>query len=131
MVVLDTTFIIHFLKNKQATIEKMRDFSSPLYTTRLNVFEVLVGIHRKGQDQVETALSAFNMFLEGISILELDQKSTEIGARIYAELDKNGETVQHKDVLIAAIALANGETSIITQNVKDFAKIPGIKVEGY
>ncbi len=131
MVILDTTFIIRFLKNKQNAVEKMQQISRALYTTQLNVFEVLIGIHRKGQAQEEMALSTFNIFLSKISILELDKKSTEIAAKICAELDKTGKTVQHKDVLIAAIALANGENSIVTQNVKDFIKIPRIKVERY
>ncbi len=131
MVVLDSTFIIHFLKNNRNAIEKAKVFSEPIYTTRLNVFEILKGIYLAEESQAEKELTTFNSFLQGIAILELDAKSANQAAKIFAELNKQGKTVQDSDVLIAAIALANGENSIITQNVKDFAKIPRIKAEGY
>ena len=38
MVVLDTTFIIHFLKNKENALQKLK-INEPVYTTRLNIFK--------------------------------------------------------------------------------------------
>ena len=131
MVVLDTTFIIHFLKNKQNAIEKARTISEPSYTTRINVFETLVGIYLKKPQEIDNALEIFNKFLDEVIILELNEKSAKQAAKISAQLNKDGNTVQDKDILIAAIALVNGQGNIITDNVKDFSKIPGIIVEKY
>ena len=131
MVVLDTTFIIHFLNNKKNAIEKANTFSEPVSTTRLNVFEVLVGIHSKKSEETENALLFFNDFLYSVKVLELDQKSAELAARISAELNRKGQTVYDNDILIAAIALTNNENTIITENVKDFSKIKGLKIEKY
>lgn len=131
MVVLDSTFIIHFLKNKTNAVEKAKALSEPVYTTRLNVFEILKGVYLAEQSQAEKELTNFNSFLQGIGVLELDVKSANEAAKIFAELNKQGRTVQDTDVLIAAIALTNRENIIVTQNVKDFSKIPGIKVESY
>ncbi|MBI4406717.1 type II toxin-antitoxin system VapC family toxin [Candidatus Micrarchaeota archaeon] len=131
MVVLDSTFIIHFFKNKRSAIEKAKAFPEPVCTTRLNVFEILKGIYSAEEPQTGKELTTFNSFLQSIRILELDVKSANEAAKICAALNKQGKTMQDSDVLIAAIALANDESTIVTQNVRDFAKIPGIKVEGY
>ncbi|MFH1247462.1 MAG: type II toxin-antitoxin system VapC family toxin [Candidatus Micrarchaeota archaeon] len=131
MVVLDSTFIIHFLKNKRNAIEKAKTFHEPIFTTRLNVFEILKGIYSSEGLRVEKELAVFNSFLQGITVLELDVRSANQAANIFAELNKQGKTVQDGDILIAAIALANGENAIITENVRDFSKVRGVKIEIY
>ena len=131
MVVLDTTFLIHFLKKKQNAIMKAKLLPKDAATTRINVFEILVGIYLKKSEERETALKIFYDFLDSITVLELDAKSTDEAARISAELRQKGETVTEADVLIAAIALVNGKKTIVTENTAHFSKIPGIIVEGY
>ncbi|MBI5051630.1 hypothetical protein HZC08_02615, partial [Candidatus Micrarchaeota archaeon] len=51
MVVLDSTFIIHFLKNKKNAVDRIRAASEPIATTRINVFEILVGIYSKRTEE--------------------------------------------------------------------------------
>ncbi|MEK6981296.1 MAG: PIN domain-containing protein [Candidatus Micrarchaeota archaeon] len=131
MVVLDTTFIIHFLKNKENALQKAQEINEPVYTTRLNIFEILAGINLKKEEEKQPAFSIFNDFLYSVKILELDEKSTKKAAEIYAYLHKKGETVDKIDVLIASMGITNNQEKIITDNVKDFSKIPGIIVEKY
>ncbi len=131
MVVLDSTFIIDFLKNKRNALEKTKRFSEKVSTTRINVFEVLVGIQLKKPEEKEKALVIFSDFLQMLTVLELDAINTELAAKIYADLHRGGKTVAYKDVLIAAIAMAKGEETIITENARDFEKIKGIKAEKY
>ena len=128
MVVLDSTFLIDFLKNKPSAVSKVKSFSDQVYTTRLNIFELLVGAYRKNN---EHELSVVLDLAHSINILELDDKSALKAAQIQAELMQKGEMSPEIDVLIASIALSNGDKTIVTQNVKDFVKIPGIKVESY
>ena len=131
MVVLDTTFLIHLLRNTQNAGEKLSTLSEPFCTTRINLFEVLKGVYLKNSEEKESALSIFKEFIKTFKVLELDASSTHIAAIISAELRKKGETVDSADLLIAGIALSNGENRIVTQNVKDFSKIPHIQVENY
>lgn len=131
MVVLDSTFIIHFLKNKEHAVRKAREFSDEIATTQINVYELLVGIYSKEYEERQKELSVFNDFLGSITILEFDEKSAHCAARIAAQLNKAGQTVDSIDVIVAAIAISNGEKTIVTQNAKDFSKIPGLKVESY
>ena len=62
MVVLDTTFIIHFLKNKENALQKAQEINEPVYTTRLNIFEILAGINLKKRKKKQPAFSIFNDF---------------------------------------------------------------------
>lgn len=131
MVVLDSTFLIDFLKNRPLAILKSRDFDNDISTTRLNVFEILVGIYRRPPNTQKRDLDSFYDFLNSINILELDRKSANEAAKISSELIRSGKMVPEIDILIAAISLSNGQNRIITQNTKDFSKIPGLKVENY
>ena len=131
MVVLDTTFIIHFLKNKSGAVRKAEKFSGSFCTTRINVFEVLIGIYFKKTGESEVALSRFSDFLRQLKILELDSHGADYAAKISAELNRTGKTVSHTDVLIAGIALAHGQDTILTENTAHFSRIKGINVESY
>lgn len=131
MVVLDTTFIIHLLRGNQKAASKSKELPVPSYTTRLNVFEVLIGVYSKNQFESSRALAILNDLLSSIKVLELDDKSGHLAAKLAAELNKNGQTIATSDILIAAIALANGQDTIVTQNVKHFSRVPGLKVETY
>ena len=48
----------------------------------------------------------------------------------YAKLVKAKVRIGTKDLLIASIALANNAV-VLTRNIKDFGKIPGLKIENW
>ena len=50
---------------------------------------------------------------------------------ILSRLEKKGQTISDRDILIGAISLSKGEKTIITRNGKDFARIPELKVITY
>jgi tRNA(fMet)-specific endonuclease VapC len=81
--------------------------------------EVALGTHQ-GKPPVQPLLDAF---AANIPVLPFD----EAAARVYATLPfKRG----NYDRLIAAHALQLGLT-VITRNTKDFADVPGLKVENW
>ncbi len=49
---------------------------------------------------------------------------------IRAYLQRRGETIGANDFLIAATALAHGAT-VITRNLIEFQRVPGLRVEGW
>ncbi len=131
MVVLDSTFLIDFLRSKPSAILMAKEFADNVFTTRLNVFEILVGIYRKKPEEQQKHLAAFYELLHSLQVLELDEKSASEAAHISAELMQKGKMLDEIDILVASIAIVHGEKTIITENIKHFSKIPGIKVEGY
>lgn len=55
----------------------------------------------------------------------------QIYGRLSATLQRQGRPVGERDLFIAATALSYGESRIVTRNVKDFERIPGIEVVTY
>ena len=51
-------------------------------------------------------------------------------ARIRAELEKRGQSISEQDLWVAATALEEGGT-VVTNNVAEFARIPGLAVEDW
>jgi len=59
-----------------------------------------------------------------------DNTVSEICGRIRAGLDKNGTPIGPYDLQIGAIALADNLT-LVTHNVKEFSRIPGLVIEDW
>ncbi|HLD57788.1 MAG TPA: type II toxin-antitoxin system VapC family toxin [archaeon] len=134
MILLDTTFLIDLLRGKENVKAKFESLSHlTVFTTRINVFEVLVGIFSLKRDeqfidkQVNAAFALFDL----LNILELDESSTMKSAHIAAKLNKDGLPIGSTDCLIAGVALANGINTIISRNTIHFERIEGLKVVGY
>ena len=51
-------------------------------------------------------------------------------ARVRLHLEGRGEKIGDRDTIIAAHALALGAT-LVTRNVEEFARVPGLKVENW
>jgi len=132
MKLLDTTFLVDFLRKKNSVKEKIITLGPPLCTTRINVFETLAGIFSiKLEADRRRKLGDFQILFNSLQILELDEKSALIASQISGYLNIQGNHIEAGDCLIAGIALSNGINTIVTKNVKDYQKIEGLKVEGY
>ncbi len=136
MAVLDTTILVDLLRRRSAKhqdaqkkldeLGKRRVF---LLTTRFNIAELYLGIElsdNPGRDRLEVEL-----LLSGIQILDFDDKAANVFAQIRAHQRRSGLISGDFDTLIAATAVANGETIIVTRNVSDFANATSILVEDY
>jgi tRNA(fMet)-specific endonuclease VapC len=129
---LDSTVLIDLLKGEKTaidTIEKLRK-NATLYTTTVNIYEVLRGIHVFHKDK-EKHLQAFRVLTSNIYILGLDLESSEKAALIYAELRTKGLEIDASDYLIAGIALTNGISTVVTRNEKHFNEIKELNVISY
>jgi tRNA(fMet)-specific endonuclease VapC len=62
--------------------------------------------------------------------LPFDDRAAEEYGRIRAHLLLQGTPIGPNDMLIAAIALANGLT-LVTHNTKEFSRVPGLMLEDW
>jgi predicted nucleic acid-binding protein len=99
-----------------------------LFTSRLNEAEFRIGSFRSTDPARETA--KIDAVLAATVILDFDALAARIFARIKAAVLSIGKFPGDMDVLIAAVALANGEP-LLTRNPRHFADIPGLVVESY
>lgn len=133
MVVLDTTILIDLLKDEKEAVNKFKKLekeNEELLTTQINVFELIQGVYKQ-KNNVQKRISAIDMLLQKIKILDITFISSFTSGKISGELRKKGLQISPSDVLIAGTAIANNEKTIVTRNTKDFKKIPEIKVETY
>lgn len=132
MVCLDTTFFADLFRKNPAAEKKLYELANEtetVSTTVMTIAELYYGAYKSKNiiDEMRNVASVLDSFL----ILEMNQEGAKIFGEILSTLEKKGQTIPDRDILIGAISLSKGETTIITRNAKDFARIPGLKVITY
>ena len=111
-----------------------------LFLHRLTVFcisvislhELYYGAHLAGEKNAENyqrELEKINTLLEYFTVLDLKTRGEEY-ARIKYALKKMGKPVDEFDMVIAGQGISEGLT-VVTDNLKHFKRIPGLKVENW
>lgn len=132
MVCVDTTFLADLIRKNPDANKKLTDFvkqGDKLSTTIINSAELFYGAYKsnnvdKEKEKVKLVLSRFIVF-------EMDGIAAEKFGEILSKLDKQGQKIADRDIMIAAIAISKGENVIVTRNKKDFEKIPQLVVQTY
>ncbi len=128
---LDTTLLIDFLRGKKEAIEILdKSATGILFTTEINVFELIVGayiIEKNTKEHIEKV----HALLSRLSVLNIDRNAAIESGKIAARLIKEGKRIEETDCLIAGTAIANGIKAIATRNKEHFERISEIKVISY
>jgi len=91
--------------------------------------ELLHGVHRASQPDVRARRSAFvEGILERFPLLSIDLACARAHAQLWAELRQAGGLIGAHDLWLAATCIAHGLT-MVTANVREFARIPGLQLE--
>jgi len=125
--IVDTDILIDLLRKKDyavSLIKKLED-GVELATSAINAFELYRGAY-KSRNQ-EKNLASVKGLLNSLRILNTDEDSMEIAGKITASLERDGNMMDIRDLLIASIALVNG-FGILTNNVRHFNKIKHLRV---
>ena len=129
---LDSTVIIDFLNGRKEAVEVINRYKEKdsLFTTEINVFEVLLGVYlKKIIDEIE--LTKSKDFFNTLDILPFDEGCGEEASVIYSSLSKSAKIIEQADIFISAIMKRNGFSHIITRNKEHFSRIEGIEVISY
>jgi predicted nucleic acid-binding protein len=104
--------------NRQAPVD--------LWTTSITVFEVRFGIARMPEGAKRRALSALTdkviHEILGARVAPFDEAGAAAAARLAAERQSKGRSIDIRDTMIAGIALAR-RAAIATRNVRHFADL--------
>ena len=91
--------------------------------------ELLHGVHRATRPDVRAKRSAFvEGILERFPMLSVDLACARAHAQIWAELRRSGTIIGPHDLWLAATGVAHGLT-MVTANVREFERVPGLTVE--
>jgi len=91
--------------------------------------ELLHGVWRAKDPAIRARRQAFvEALLEALPILPIDLSTARSHAQLWAELQSQGLMIGVHDSWIAATCIANG-LNLITENVREFERIPGLMIE--
>jgi len=103
------------------------------YIAAITVSELLAGVHLAKTPEARIQRSAFvEGVLSAIPCLPFDEAVARTYAELYAHFLKSNPRIRRipnvHDLQIAATGITNG-FAVLTNNVQDFGKIPGLKIE--
>lgn len=90
--------------------------------------ELLAGVHRaESESRRARRLAYIEDIFDGIAVLAFDLEAARVHSRLWYDLAIQGLPIGPNDLIIASTALANG-CAILTDNVREFARIPNLEV---
>jgi tRNA(fMet)-specific endonuclease VapC len=124
---LDTDILIDLLRNKTEIVEwiKNNEKNYEFATSTINLFELYTGAF-KSLDS-EKKIKDVEELSEKLKVISFLSKHSKEAGKQRAELEKNGISIDSRDILIGSVALVE-ESSIKTNNIKHFERIKGLRI---
>jgi tRNA(fMet)-specific endonuclease VapC len=127
---LDSNICIYLIRRKsKALIERLASHS----TTDLAVSQITVAELRFGAEKSSAPKQnhqALEEFLLPLQVLDFDGPAATTYGIVRRKLEADGTPIGPLDNLIAAHAISQ-DLTLVTQNVKEFKRVPGLKVEDW
>ncbi|MDM0086192.1 MULTISPECIES: type II toxin-antitoxin system VapC family toxin [unclassified Variovorax] len=126
---LDTNTLIYAFRGVgevRARVDSTSDADMRLCA--INLFELEFGFAKSRDPRPQRAL--LDQLVQRLGVLPLDSAGAEAAGRIKAYLQQAGTPIGPYDLLIAGIAMAHN-LIVVTRNVNEFARVPGLRVENW
>lgn len=126
---LDTNAVSELVRRPQGALAtRVASLAPDTFATSIVVAaELRYGAERRGSMRLSKQLEAL---LAAVTVLPLDTPVDRHYGAIRNELDSSGKPISNNDLLIAAHARALGAT-LVTNNVREFHRVPGLAVENW
>ena len=127
---LDTDTCAFILRRSSPTLlERIQAVPLQQQSVSMITFaELLYGVQMSSRKKANRA--AVDLLLRHLAVLEWSADAAEHYAEIRADLKKKGQLIGSNDLLIAAHACSVGAV-VVTNNVKDFGRVKGLRVENW
>lgn len=124
---LDTNVCIAILKNDHDVFKKILDAGQEhCHISEITIAELFYGAAKSGK---ESHFNDISKILRLFDVIPMYSSLRQYGI-IKAQLEAEGRRLDDFDLLIGATALHTGMT-IVTANVRHFARIPSLAVENW
>jgi tRNA(fMet)-specific endonuclease VapC len=129
---LDSNAWIGWLRNSQPKLVARIAQEDPADLRLCSVVlgELLYGAERASPAYRASNLQAVTLIRARFVSLPFDDSAAEEYGKLRAHLAAAGQPIGPTDMMIAAIALANGLT-VVTHNTAEFGRVPGLAVEDW
>ena len=121
---LDTDILVNFLRNKKEEVDYIQKHEGKVIfaTTSINIFELYYGAYKSGRRE---NLMKLEELQQRLRILPSSTEAMKKAGEILALLEKQGQPLDFRDLLIGSIALTE-QFSLKSNNQKHFQRIPNI-----
>ena len=128
--VLDTNICIFIIKNRPAQVRERFAALRPgeIGISSVTEAELLHGVYKS--QRVRENLDALVNFASQMVVLPFDSRAADAYGHLRAELERRGTPIGPMDYQIAATALVH-EVVLVTNNVSEFRRVPGLTVEDW
>ena len=127
--VVDTNLLID-AENGRLELEILDSFSGygDAYIAAITVSELLTGVHLAETTEIRIRRSAFvEGIIANIPVLEFNEEVARCYGELYAHFLRPRAKTNVHDLQIAATCITHG-FSVLTSNVDDFKKVPGLDI---
>ncbi|RAH95404.1 VapC toxin family PIN domain ribonuclease [Acuticoccus sediminis] len=126
---LDTNVLSDLIRRPQGIVaQRLAEVGEKRVATSIIVAaELRYGAAKKGSDRLTRQVE---VILAALPVLALEAPVDATYASIRAELEHCGTPIGGNDLLIAAHTMALNLT-LVTANVGEFARVPGLRVENW
>jgi len=127
---VDTNAIIALMTGRSEPLRRRVEAAEPgtLTTSAIVAHELYFGAYRS--QKIEFNLETLRLLFADLIVLDLDREDARTAGEIRAVLARQGTPIGPYDVLIAGQAKARGLT-LVTNNVPEFRRVPGLEVEDW
>ena len=126
---LDTNMVIYTMKKRPQQVKKrFQQHNGQMCISAVTLGELVFGAEHS--QQVERNLADIEAMVARLDVLPFDSKGAYHFGQIRAALYAMGEPIGPYDMMIAGHARAYG-LILVTNNVNEFARVPGLLVENW
>jgi tRNA(fMet)-specific endonuclease VapC len=131
-VLIDTSVLI---KHERGHLDLSRTLANrdgeEFFVSVITASELLHGVHRAKDESIRTRRSAFvEAILTSFPILNIDLATARIHSQIGGTLSAAGALIGPHDLWLAAACITHG-LSLATGNLREFERVPGLKIESW
>lgn len=130
MYLLDTNAWIDCLKNRASPVAKRLATVDPSDVVSCAVVRAELYFGALRSKDPPTRWAEAQAFLAPFRSLPFDDVAADVHSAVRLELTVKGNLIGPHDLLVSAIALANGLV-VVTHNTKEFNRVPGLVVEDW
>jgi tRNA(fMet)-specific endonuclease VapC len=126
---LDTNIVIYVMKRRPPELlDVFNAHTNHMAISVVTLAELMHGAEKSSQ--ASSNFAAIEDFCSRLEVLSYTAKAAQHYGSIRAALEKVGQPIGVNDLHIAAHARSEGLT-LVTNNMKEFAKVPALQVENW
>lgn len=128
ILLLDTDICIYLIRERPAAVvERFKEYPvGEIGISTITLAELEYGVSKSSKPARNK--EALDQFTEPLIVADFDRAATAAYGKLRAVLEKKGQAIGGMDLLIAAHALSL-DVRLVTHNVREFSRVPGLRVE--